>query len=221
MYELIITDFSDIKSIVEFLKEINKLEILKENFGVIDFSTNINHLYQIYKKAEKYSIKLEIIKTNSFKLENPISIEKIEINENFLEINKTLKIEVKKIKALLLYFIKEPIIKNSPFIEINSLTDLIHFDVNIYLEIIYEEKRFLITPNTIFKSCLKFYELKYFSFKNILNLIDLTTKINEKVETNPLYQVFIKSPNYVKYFFKEVLNNKDVLWMIKTKRLNL
>jgi len=221
MYELIIKDFSNIKSLINFLKEINKLETLSKNFGIIELSPDIKEVYKIYKKSKKYNINLEIQKAYIIKLKELKIAKKIEIYNEFIILDETIKIDVDKIKASLIYFVKKPIIITSPFIIINNLDDLMKLDIKIYAEIIFHNNRILITPDTLFKKESLFYKLELSSERNILNLMDLISKINHNIVLNPTYEIFKKTYDYVKYFFKETIDDKEVLWMIKTKKINI
>jgi len=221
MYELIIKDFSNIKSLIDFLKEIARVDTLKSNFGIIEYSPNIEKIYGTYEKAKKYNINLEIQKVRTFKLKEPITAKKIEIQNSFIIIDEAIKLDIGKAKAVIIHFIKEPSIRISPFLEINDIEDLIYSVLKIYTEIIDNTNRVITGSDTIFENKSPFYQMDFSSERNAVNLIELISKINKKVVINPVYEIFKKTPNYIKYFIKEILDDKELIWMLKTNQIDL
>jgi len=222
MYELIISDFLNLKSIIRFLKDINKLDILKSEFGIIDCSKTLKDLYALIEKSKRYNINLKINESRKIKIEPPSIAEKIEIKNDLILINQNINIEIRKIKALILHFIKEPVIKQSPFITAKDAADLISMDVGPYIELIYEDnKRIIIKTDVLLINKSSIYALEPSIEINLFNLADYLINSNDRIIAAPVYKIYKENNNYVKYFIKELFDDKEFLWMIKNRILNI
>ncbi len=220
MYELIISDFSRIENIISFLSNEGMLENLKNDFGTLKKTENINQLYDLLKKAENHNIPVKIIESKTIQLPPLIKLEIIEIKDEELIFEKEYKLKIKEAQKLILHFIRTPKISRTPFIIPDEISDLISFKPEIFLEIITEEKRFLIHPDCFFKTSSKIFDLSFSSEKNVLNLFDYITFLNHKITKGPVAIIYKTRNNYVKYFIKDCFDDKELLWTIKTENKN-
>lgn len=222
MYELIFEDFSNIKSVIDFLTDIGKIENLINNFGIIETSYDTDILYNLHLKAKSYNIKTRIIK--KFEIEIPPVFkteDNIEIYNSKLILDGKKEFFIENIKAVLIHLIKEPYIKKSPFELIEKNTDLIAFQTSIYLEFLSSENRILITDKIKFTNHSQKIKLSLSAQNNLFNLVDFVFLFKPDIIKAPVFNIYKEKNNYVKYFIKEEIDDKEVLWMIKTQILDI
>ncbi|MEF3279774.1 MAG: hypothetical protein K6357_02245 [Elusimicrobiota bacterium] len=221
MYELIISDFSNIENIISFLSDERKLEIFKTDFGIIEKSQNFTQVYNIYLRAKTRKIKLKIIREIEIKLPILKKINEIEIKDWGFIFDRQSEVKIKEIEKILLHFIRKPSINISDYINIEDFSDLITLKTEMFIEIVKKDERILISPDCLFKNTSRIFNLSFSSEKNILNIFDYIFFLNPTVETGPVSKIYKKTNNYVKYFVKEIIDEKELLWMTKTKQTGI
>lgn len=220
MYELILKDIFPIDKVVKFLNENKKVSVLKNNFGILEVSNKFDKLNEISGKAKVYNIKtiikeykkIDIQKYNAYTLL---------VEDEWLVINESIKIYINEIKAVVLNFIKKHLISFSTRFFSNH-NEFYHYDIYPQL-LLYTDKIIVIDEETDFLN-------KSIRFKNgisimekFLNFIDFIYIVNPKVIKSPSLKIYKENNNYVKYFIKEFFceNEDEIIWMIKTKLINI
>ncbi len=221
MYKLILADFSNIGKIVNFLKDIGEIENLKKDFGVIERSENLKKLLNLYTKGLSHDISTKILIEENLILP-PIYItqKNIEIFDNEIILDAKINLYFNEIKAVILHLIEKPILKPSSLIKVEKNTDIISMASEVFLELYSTQKRIILSDSLLKNHCAIFEKELSFE-KNILKLADLIYSLNPKIVFSPSFKIYKENHNYVKYFIKETLDDKELIWMIDTNTLNI
>ncbi len=221
MYKLILADFSNIGKIVNFLKDIGEVENLKKDFGVIERSENLKKLLNLYSKGLSHGISTKILIEENLILP-PIYItpKNIEIFDNEIILDAKINLYFNEIKAVILHLIEKPALKPSSLIKMEKNTDIISATTEVCLEIYSSNKRIILSDSLI-KNQSKIFEKELSFEKNIFKLAELIYSLNPKIVFSPSFKIYKENHNYVKYFIKETLDDKELIWMINTTILNI
>lgn len=221
MYKLILADFSNIGKIVNFLKDIGEIENLKKDFGVIERSKNLKKLLNLHTKGLSHDISTKILIEENLILP-PIYItqKNIEIFDKGVILDKEMTIHFNEVKAVILHIIEKPILKPSLLIRMEKNTDIISMTAEVCLEL-YSQKTRTILSDSLIKNNSKIFKKELSFEKNIFKIADLICSLNPKTIFSPLFKIYKENHNYVKYFIKETLDDKELIWMINTHILNI
>lgn len=215
MFELITLPKLNLKLIKDLLDKIGKLEFFMENFGTIEISDNINNLYYLNLELKKYNINTEIRLSKEIKTPVIKNIDFIDISERNIKLKEEI-ISFNEIKAITLHLIKKPSFKGHVY-KINSIDDLFYEDILIYFNIITNTSMYVSDIDNI---KFQFYN-NLTSNEKIYNLVNFLQKINEKIIISPILKSYINQNNYIKYFVYDTFNNGEILWLIKTKQIDI
>lgn len=221
MYKLILADFLKIEKIINFLKNIGQIENLKNDFGVIKRSNNIKELFNLYSKGLSYGISTKILIEDNLILPTTYITQKnIEILDNGIILDKEITIYFNEIRAVILHLIEKPIFKPSSLISMQKNTDIISMTDEVCLEL-YSSKNRIILSDSLIKNYCGIFEKELSFEKNIFKLAKLIYSLNPKTVFSPSFKIYKENHNYVKYFIKETLDDKELIWMINTNILNI
>jgi hypothetical protein len=137
-------------------------------------------------------------------------------------VNGDRKESVSDIKAVFIHLEKKERLNNSDIRDITKIDDLFTCDVKICFELYTDSIRLVLDMDEIsFHSNNRMFKVLSTSFKTFCEFMNFINISNDRILHSPLFDLFLGRNNYVKYFIYDTVNNKEIIWMIKTKQLNI